>query len=276
MSDIVLPRDSSLYRKFAELAAGCDLVFFAGLPGVGKSLLLQQLALLARERGRTVHLLQWDVARQPFESPRYPLRDGATHPLVIRAVGTWARGAVLDWQAAFGAGVDMLIGELPLIGGRLLELAQPMDDRTEDLLRGPRARFVLPLPSREVRRAIEAKRERTILAPRHDNEAHDAPPDLLRSLWQDLYRVAFQLGMVEAANDAPYSPAIYAAVYRHLLSRRTCLQLDIDQVLPAGASAYAGLDGLPNLCATQAEAERVLTRLEAQESPSAARAWFEI
>ena len=276
MSAIVLPRDSSIYRSFVELAASCDLVFFAGLPGVGKTLLLQQLALLAAERGRAVHLLQWDVARQPFETPRYPLRDGATHPLAIRAVGTWARGAVLDWQAAYGAGADMLIGELPLIGGRLIELVQPRDDGAEALLRGPRARFVLPVPSREVRRAIEAKRAQTILEPRHDNEAHDAPPALLRSLWQDLNRVAFRLGMVEAADDAPYSPAIYAAVYRHLLSRRPCLQLNVDELLPAAESAYAGLGGLADLQATAAEAERILTRLEAQKSCIDAGAWYEV
>ncbi|PWU23936.1 MAG: hypothetical protein C5B48_07755, partial [Candidatus Rokuibacteriota bacterium] len=44
------------------------LVFFAGLPGTGKSLLVQQLAHVAGAAGRRIHLLQWDVARPVFEA----------------------------------------------------------------------------------------------------------------------------------------------------------------------------------------------------------------
>ena len=65
---------------------------------MGKSLLLQQLTLMALEAGREVHLLQWDTARQVFETPRYPLLDGATHPMVIKAVGLWLRQALVDWD----------------------------------------------------------------------------------------------------------------------------------------------------------------------------------
>ena len=84
-------RRASLYGRFSLLIEKADLVFFAGLPGVGKSLLLQQMTLMAKA-GRTPRatLLQWDTARQPFETDRYPLSEGATHPLVIRATGTLA------------------------------------------------------------------------------------------------------------------------------------------------------------------------------------------
>ncbi len=71
------------------------MVFFAGLPGTGKSLLVHQLVHVAAGRGRRVHLLQWDVARPVLEaSPagrRYPLADGVTHAVVRtrrRAVGS--------------------------------------------------------------------------------------------------------------------------------------------------------------------------------------------
>ena len=100
MSPYVIPPDSALHATFAATLASADRVFFAGLPGVGKSLLLQQMALMAADEGRRVTLLQWDVARQPFESPRYPLVDGATHPLVIRAAGVWLRGALVQWAAS--------------------------------------------------------------------------------------------------------------------------------------------------------------------------------
>ncbi len=276
MSALILPRDSALYAMFAELVDKADLVFFAGLPGVGKSLLLQQLTLLAREAGRRAHLLQWDVARQPFETRRYPLQDGATHPLVIKAVGAWSRGAISEWDAVFGAEGDMLIGEAPLIGGRFMEIVKPADDAAEALLRGERTRFVLPVPSREARAAIEAKRAQSIAAPRHEKEAQDAPPDLLRALWQDLNRVAFRLGLVNSPENAPYSPAIYASVYGHLLANRHHILADIHQILASAASVYDDLDGLPNLRAAPEEAAAILANLEAELPFDDAKAWYEI
>ena len=276
MSPLVIPPDSMLYETFDQLVKRAGLVFFAGLPGVGKSLLLQQLALMARQAGRRAHLLQWDVARQPFESPRYPLKDGVTHPLVIRAVGAWSRGALQAWDGAFAAAGDMLIGEVPLIGGRFMEIVRPADDAAEALLRDRRARFLLPVPSLELRAHIESQRERSIAAPRHQNEAHDAPPDLLRALWRDLHQVALQLGLAEAAADAaPYSPEIYAAVYRHLLQHRHVEQVNLRRPLPAAASVYDGLDALPQLRATTMEAAAILAQLEAAP-PAAEQAWYDI
>lgn len=276
MPSIVLPPDSALYATFAGLVQGADMVFFAGLPGVGKSLLVQQLALLAAEEGRRVHLLQWDVARQPFETPRYPMIDGATHPQVIRAVGVWSRGAIVQWNASFRARGDMLIGEAPLIGGRFMELVRPADDAAELLLRDRRTQFVLPVPSRDLRAAIEAKRAESIAQPRHENEAHDAPPELLRALWRDLNAVAFRLGLAASAEDAPYSPAIYRALYVRLLSNRRHTIADLRHLLPAAGSVYAGIDGLPKLRAMPAEAAEILARLEAETPADDASAWYEL
>src|SRR5687768_2694168 len=94
----VVPRDSGLYRTLHRAATERRCVFFAGLPGVGKSLLLQQTGLIAAEAGRRVALLQWDVVRGSFETPevlaRYPEVDGVTHAVIRKAVGLWARGAV--------------------------------------------------------------------------------------------------------------------------------------------------------------------------------------
>ena len=119
MPESILPPDSAIRVRLLELIDSCDRVFYAGLPGVGKSLLLQQMALLACAAGRKITLLQWDVLRLPFETPRYPLQDGATHPRVIQAAGTWLRAELPKLR------YDLLIGELPLIGGRLIELTQP-------------------------------------------------------------------------------------------------------------------------------------------------------
>ena len=212
----------------------------------------------------------------PSSRPRYPLIDGATHPLVIKAVGAWSRGAIVQWQRAAGVDGDMLIGEVPLIGGRFMEIVRPADDAAEAVLCGERTQFVLPVPSREVRAAIEAKREQTIAAPRHENEAQDAAPDLLRALWGDLNAVAFRLGLVDSAENAPYSPAIYTSVYGHLLSYRRLLTVNIRRLLPNAASVYEGLDELPNLRATPEEATEILARLEAKTATDADQAWYEI
>src|ERR671936_839377 len=100
--ELLLPRDSDLYRALHDSARERRCVFIAGLPGVGKSLIVQQLALIARDAGREVHLLQWDVARGGFETPailaRYPEVDSVTHAAIRKAVGLWAREAVLDWD----------------------------------------------------------------------------------------------------------------------------------------------------------------------------------
>src|SRR3989449_9742603 len=98
-----VPADRRLAERFRDLA-GQRMVFFAGLPGTGKSLLVHQLVHLAGAAGRTVHLLQWDVARPVFEaSPagrHYPLADGVTHAVIRRAAGLWVRAAPVQPSAA--------------------------------------------------------------------------------------------------------------------------------------------------------------------------------
>ena len=265
MPESILSPKSAIHERFINWIGGCDRVFFAGLPGVGKSLLLQQMALLAADAGREVALLQWDVLRQPFETPRYPLQAGATHPLVIRAAGNWLRAQLPKLTC------DLLIGELPLIGGRLIELAQSRDDAAEPLLRDARTQFVVPVPSREVRASIEAKRAQTIAAPRHASEVDDAPPNILRALWRDLQILAQQLDIAEAPRDDSYAPEVYAAVYLHLLRHRQASLLPVDALLPATESVYAHLADLPQLRATTDEAGAALR--QAESSP-AARAWW--
>ncbi|MCY4018909.1 MAG: hypothetical protein OXG39_05840 [Chloroflexi bacterium] len=267
MPKTILPEESQIYRCFVDLIGSADRVIFAGLPGVGKSLLLQQLTLMALDAGRAPHLFQWDTARQPFESPRFPLERGATHPMVIKATGVWLRGALLDWDKAHSHRDAILIGEAPLIGGRFMEIVRRADDEAESLLADRRSQFVLPVPSRRVRALIEQRREASIANPAHENEAQDAPPDLLRALWQDLYQVALQLGIVETgANDAPYSPEIYEAVYRQLLRHRRVRVLAIDEPLRPVASVYDFEAALPQLIADREGAQALLREIEATTS----------
>jgi len=238
---LVLAVGSPLHAALAALAATARVVVVAGLPGTGKSLLIHQLAQLAHGTARNVSLLQWDVARPAVEgSPAaraYPTSHGVTHGMVRVAVGRWARGAIAAWDSGRPADA-LLIVEAPLVGHRLVELGRPTADAAEPLLSGPRTRFIVPVPSRTLRAHLEAERGRRALAPRHPREREDAPPDVLRDLWWQLARLAAALGLAAlppGTEDLPYDPAIYAAVYAHVLRRRHVEVLTMDAVLPAGA-----------------------------------------
>lgn len=281
MTAFLLKPTSPIYQTFADLIDRAERVFFVGLPGGGKSLLVQQLTLMAQDAGRRAHLLQWDTVRPAFETPKYPLQDGATHPMVIKAVGLWLRPALLDWNKAHPKPASLLIGEAPLIGGRLMEIARPGDDEAEAMLRGEGTQFVVPVPSKEVRAVIETSRQRTIARPQHPNESEDAPPDLLRALWQDLHRIAVRLRLAESdAESIPYSPPIYAAVYRHLLQHRHVQILPLNEPLEPAASVYEFDADPPQLRALPAQAQDIWARLEAMTSLEQAQAdaarWYEV
>lgn len=264
----IIPADSPLRSLFDELVKRRRIVLFAGIPGVGKSLLVQQLVILAQRAGRTVHLLQWDVTRAAFETPeilrRYPEVDGLTHLAVRTAVGLWAREAVRSWHERQASPEHILIGEVTLLGNRLLALAEPHQDAAEPLLSGRDTAFVVPVPSRAVREAIEANRQRTIARPQHQREAADAPPNVMRLLWQDLHALANQVGIASRSDSErnQYDPDVYAAVYEHLLRQRHSHIVHIDEVLPHAGSVYDVEEVASELAATPEEVERVMEDVE--------------
>lgn len=270
-TNVIIPPDSSLYDSLQKMVAQRDAVFFAGLPTVGKSFLLQQLTLIAHESGRVVHSLQWGVARRAFRTPdllaRYPDINGQTHPAIRKAVGLCARDGVRQWheQYAFRNEQQLLIGEVPLVGNRLVELVQKREDAIESFLASPQTLFVIPVPSRTVRQTIEAARERTIAQPQHERESGDAPPSVSRALWQDVYDLAHRLGIAEqAAEQPPYNPDLYASIYQHLLQHRQVETLLIDTILPKKSSVY-DLDVIGGeVVPSENDVQRIIAQIEAQ------------
>jgi hypothetical protein len=269
---VIVRDDSPLFDALAMLVREARLVFFAGLPGTGKSLLIHQLAHLAHAHGRHVHLLQWDVARPIFEATpagrRHPQIHGVTHPVIRLAVGRWARAAVARWDAAHPGMHHVLIGETPFIGHRLASLARPERDEAEEALTAETTRFVIPVPSRELRAHLEAERERRAREPRHEREREDAPPPVLRNLWRELSSVAASLGLggaPPADGDVPYDPAIYQRVYERVLAHRRALAVPVDTRLPAGElSAYDFRVPTTDLVPTPQEAARAIPDVEAR------------
>ena len=270
---IILPAGSALRSRFEALAAHQRMVFIAGLPGVGKSLLVRQLALLAHRAGRRIHLLQWDAARSAFETPailaRYPEVDGFTHLAIKKAVGQWARGHLLRWHESNADPANLLIAEAVFIGNRLSELIEPAPDQAESLLASELLRFVLPVPTREVRQLIEASRDRTMEAPRHPREKVDARPNVLRALWDEVYREG--TGQPPGQGPAPYDPEIYTAVFRRWLAARHVEVIPIDQPLDGSTSAYDFGVPVEDLAATPLEVARTMTAIDEMFGPNVPR-----
>src|SRR3989442_1584718 len=79
------------------------------------------------------------------------------------------------------------------LAGRIRDLARPLDDAAEAVLTASSCRFVIAVPSREVRRFLETQRERRAVYPLHPREREDAPPHVLRNLWRDLAEIARRL-----------------------------------------------------------------------------------
>ncbi len=241
---LVVDDDPALADVLVRLASTARMVFVTGLPGTGKSLLVHQLAHLAHERGRRLHVLQWDVVRPVFEASRagarYPVVEGVTHAVVRAAVGLWSRRAMVAWHRAHADDPDLLVGETPLVGERFMALARRLDDEAEPRLASSACRFVLPVPSADVRRFLEAERERRTAVPLHPREREDAPPAVLRELWRELVTVASALGIevtdTSAGIDTPeYDPDLYRRVFEALLRHRHLDVVPVDRILRTAA-----------------------------------------
>jgi hypothetical protein len=282
---VVVPSDSPNGAEMAKAIADCRLIFFAGLPAAGKSLFVQQQTLLAAEAGKRIHFLRWDAALAAFETDRvlhqYPETDNVTHPVIRKAAGLWARRAVARWQAEFPGPEEVLIGELPIIGNRFVELVQIHDDGAEPLLAGELTRFLVPVPTSAVRRQLESKRLGSIANPRHADEARDAPMHILRHVWDETRTKAAELGLAEDVADGnDYDPTIYSRLYEHLLQHRNCRILTVETLYPNVGSAHDLDVATHELIASPGDVADVLAAVEsgwdAEEVVRSVDAWYQV
>jgi hypothetical protein len=224
----IIPTDSSLHRALTGAARGVRCVVFAGLPGIGKSLLTRQTAQIAREAGRPVTLMQWDTVRTAFEQHpygrRFPDTMNVAHPVIRIAADDWTRVGVTRWLEAVSSGAFIII-EAPLIGGRMMSLARPAEDAAEALL-ALETLFVLPVPTRSVKDILRGRRG--------TDEANDqtlpfATVDVLDELVREINGIAVTIRAADSV--APeYDPESYAAVYLYALRHRRTMRLEIDRV----------------------------------------------
>lgn len=284
VEDMVIASEPDLRALLATLARTKRMVFFAGLPGVGKSLLIRELAHAARSLGRSVHVLQWDVVRLAFVSSatdvRYPDQHGQTHAMMRCAIGRWARRATVSWDRHHDR-THILIAEAPLVGSRLLDLAQVQGDDAEALLAAPEVLFIAPVPSIAARSMIECARSRTFANPAHPRERTDAPSEVLQRVWQEVHALAVTIGAAKASADAhiPFDPQSYAAVYRHLLRHRRALMLCMEAQLEPRGSVYELPPVIHELVPSADEASAIIEQLEREFTPAeverSVASWFQ-
>ena len=282
--DIIIPEDSNIFKEFQK-ATDKRVVFFTGLSGVGKSLYIQQFSKMAANAGRIVHLLQWDVTREAFQTKeimaKYPEIDGVTHPMIRKAVGLWTRKGILDWHEKYNDNKHILVGELPLIGNRLVEIVQKHNDDVEALLASEQSQFFLPVPSASVREYIVGCRTNSINQPSHERESADAPPSVVNSNWQEIRDLAIKLDIPNIApNNDDYNPEAYSGAYEFLLKNRHATTLSVDQILPTVGSVY-DLDVIKTEIAAKAdEVSTIFSQMEskytAEDVNKMIKNWYEI
>lgn len=245
MSQSVFPPDTPIAQTLQDAINSCRVILIAGLPSSGKSLIFQQLTILAGEADRNVHTLQWDDARHGFETDFWlgvypdPL-PGTTHPAIRKAIGLWVRIGVARWDADHPSGKDLLIIELPVVGGRFIELLQPKSDDAEPLLVSGNTQVIVPVPTNELRARLEEFRAATHANPRNDGEAMEAAPSVVRADWLEARQLYNRWNGIpnDQQRDEQYDAKVCRAVFERLNSHRNTIFLEIDQVFDTRSSTY--------------------------------------
>ncbi len=230
----IIPTSSPVFKQLDELAAQKQIVVFSGLPGVGKSLYVREFQLIAKSYGRTVDLIQWDVARKSFETDfinkHFPIQDGTVHNGFKLIAGKWLMDEVSLWIEQHWDSDRLLLIEAPLVGHRFIELVKPTDDKDLEMhLASEAVAVVMPIPSSEVRAKIEAERMRQV---KEDAKVWSgAKPSVMLMLWKMTCGIANEFGKdIDLSVQPPYDSAIYEFVFKKILQHRNFVPLIIDEV----------------------------------------------
>lgn len=272
----IIPADNPIGASFRKAVSSCKIIFVAGLPSSGKSLMLQQLTILAHEAGRKVYSMQWDAARRAFETgawlQKYPEADNVTHPGIRKAVGLWVRQGIERWVREHPGEESILIGELPVIGGRFVELLQKADDTAEELLKSDAVQFFVPIPTREMRTVITGERAKTFANPRNEQETKDAPIHIVEDNWLAVRKLHNRWQGVPdlLERDREYEPEIYNMVFEQLLRFRKSEILNVDRKFETEGSAYDRPVEVTELIASADEVQTAYHVLEMRYPGSAA------
>ena len=251
----IIPNSSPVYQTLVNVVHTAKVVVFSGLPGVGKSLYINQFQQIARKKNRPVTVIQWDIARKAFETPvvlaRYPLGNGVIHNGVKLGVGQWLMDTIKDWLENNTDNDRLLLIEAPLVGHRFIELAKiQRDTYLETFFKNPAFQVIVPIPSKQVRAKIEEDR-RAQLA---ENAATwvGAKPSVMLMLWKMICGIANEFGHnISMEGQPPYDPAIYEFVFGKILKHRHFTPLHVDEIFPISVADEKELHNTGSLAADE-------------------------
>lgn len=278
----VIPKTSKVYTQLLELVTSTQIVIFSGLPGVGKSLYINEFKTIAKAEGHTVDLIQWDVARKGFETPfvkeHFPMGEGTVHNGLKLMAGQWLIDEVELWADAHLDTGRILLIEAPLVGHRFVELIKPLKNTDlEAILASESTKVVMPIPSKKVRTKIEEERARQV-----SEEAKawsGAKPSVMLMLWKMTCGIANELGMdIDMSGQPEYSPSVYEYVFSVILKHRHFEPLMIEEIFevpPQDESAlHDGSSFLPDSPTADHYAQLILDKYTTKEIDEVVEGWY--
>lgn len=253
----IIPKSSPVFQTLKKVALSAKGVVFSGLPGVGKSLYINQFKSIAATEGRKITTIQWDIARKAFETPmiseRFPMGAGTVHDGLKLSVGAWLLAMIKDWLATAKKEALLLI-EAPLVGHRFIEIAQIQEDQTlEQFFKSEAFQVICPIPSKEVRAKIEADRVAQIS---EDAKVWTgAKPSVMLMLWKMICGIANEFGRnIPMDGQPPYDPEVCEFVFGKVLKHRHFIPLHVDEVFKVAILDEADLHKTGSLKADAATA----------------------
>lgn len=255
----IIPESSPVFQTLKKIALSAQGVVFSGLPGVGKSLYINQFKSIAAAEGRKITTIQWDIARKAFETPmiseRFPMGAGTVHDGLKLSVGAWLLATVKDWLATTNKEALLLI-EAPLVGHRFIEIAQIQEDETlEQFFKSERFQVICPIPSKKVRAKIEADRAAQVA---EDAKVWTgAKPSVMLMLWKMICGIANEFGRnIPMDGQPPYDPEVCEFVFGKVLKHRHFIPLHVDEVFKVDVLDEADLHKTGSLKADEATANQ--------------------
>jgi hypothetical protein len=192
------------------------------------------------------------------------------------------RRAIARWWSTHEDAEDtghLLLIEAPLVGARFIELARQESDAAEACLASPETCFLVPVPSREVRAAIQAARVSDTAAPRHERDTASAIPVLVDALWQEVLTAARALALPEAGSSQDYSPELYTAIFRQILRHRHVQEVPVTEVITAPGSPHEHPGASHELAPADTEVSAFIAAAEAEGAAEVIRAsedWYRL
>lgn len=249
----VIPTNSPVYQTLEKVANTAKMVVFSGLPGVGKSLYINQFQLIAASKGKNVTVIQWDIARKSFETKEiaahYPIENDEVHNGVKLSVGAWLLDTLKNWLAQYPSSDELLLIEAPLVGHRFMELVKIQTDTAlEKFLKSADCQMLIPIPSKKVRAKIEEDRRKQVS---EDAKTWTgAKPSVMLLLWKMICGIANEFGKnISMEGQPPYDPVIYEFVFGNILKHRHFTPLHIDEIYKVNIENEADLHNTESLAA---------------------------